>query len=128
MADTRPQHEISIANFTRLADQKEQEFGPLYRSFDNARANAKDAGNKLVAACRQVDPELGLMLALDPETYSQTGAAVEYMRSVVGPTPRAFLEGISQGNAAINSSPDWGEPGFRGNIYHGSGPGEQNWL
>ncbi len=128
MADTRPQHEISIATFTRLANQKEQEFGPLYRSFDNARAHAKDVGTKLVAACQQVDPELGLMLALDPETYSQTGAAVEYMRSVIGPTPRAFLEGISQGNAAINSSPNFGESGFRGNIYHGSGPSDLNRL
>jgi hypothetical protein len=128
MADTRPQHEISIATFTNLANQKEREFGPLYQSFDNARARAKDVGTKLVTSCQQSDPELGLMLALDPETYGQTGAAAEYMRSVFGPTPRAFLEGISQGNAAINSSPNFGEPGFHGNIYHDSGPGELNRL
>ena len=59
MADTRPQHEISIATFTNLANQKEREFGPLYQSFDNARAHAKDVGTKLVASCQQVDPSWG---------------------------------------------------------------------
>lgn len=118
MADTRPQHEISIQTFTSLAEQKEQEFGSLYHAFSNARAHAKEVGNKLVSACQQQDPELCLMLTLSPESYSVAGAAIEYMRAVCGPTPPAFLEGIEQGTNAINSSPNFGEPGFRGYIYH----------
>lgn len=118
MADTRPQHEISIRNFTTLAEQKERQFGPVYQGFENARAHAKDIGTKLVDSCRQQDAELWLGLTLDPETYGVAGAAVEFMRAVSGPTPRAFLEGIGKGNEAVNSTPDYGEPGFRGYIYH----------
>jgi hypothetical protein len=118
MADTRPQHEISIHNFTRFAEQSEKEFGSLYQEFENARGHAKDIGTKLIDACQQQDPELCLGLTLDPETYSVAGAAIEFMRAVSGPTPAAFIEGIGQGNAAVNSSPDYGEPGFGGYIYH----------
>jgi hypothetical protein len=118
MADTRPQHEISIQTFARLAEQKEQEFGPLYHAFGNARAHAEEVGNKLVNACQQQDPERWLMLTLNPESYSVAGAAIEYMRAVSGSTPRVFLEGIGQGTNSINSSPNFGEPGFRGYIYH----------
>src|SRR3954452_18938976 len=39
-AAQRPQHEISIRNFTKMAEQAEEEFIPLYRSFVEACANA----------------------------------------------------------------------------------------
>jgi hypothetical protein len=109
---------LAVANEANNAQGMEQEFGPLYHAFGNARAHAEEVGNKLVNACQQQDPERWLMLTLNPESYSVAGAAIEYMRAVSGSTPRVFLEGIGQGTNSINSSPNFGEPGFRGYIYH----------
>ncbi|GIJ44000.1 hypothetical protein Val02_08860 [Virgisporangium aliadipatigenens] len=117
MAEKRPQHEISIRNFADMASRLEEEFAPLYRAFDNARALAKEAGARLVAGCRNSDPEVVLLASLDPQTYSETGAAVEYLRAPFGPTPRAFVAAVKAGNAAISSAPDFGEPAFRGHVY-----------
>jgi hypothetical protein len=128
MANTRPQHEISIQTFTAHAEQKEREFGPLCQKFENARAHAKELGNKLVGACHQQDPELMLLMTLDPQIYSRAGAAIEYMRTIRGATPHAFLESAGEGTAAVNSSPDFGEPGFRGVIYYDAVQGELNQL
>ena len=44
-------------------------------------------------------------------------AAVEYLRESYGPTPQAFIDGIGRANQVINTSPNFGEPGFRGNVY-----------
>lgn len=128
MANMRPQHEISIRNFTNRANDLEQKFVPLYQAFQAAAAEAREAGIRLAESSGQFDPETSLLTSLDPEAYSEVSAAVEYLRASYGPTPQAFLAGIGAANQIIKTSPDFGEPGFRGSIYTESRPGGANAL
>jgi len=88
-------------------------------TLESALKIANDAiGAHKMATTKSIDPEALLLTTLGEEEYSATGAAIEYLRGPLGPTPSAFLEGVRHGSAAINSSSNYGEPGFQGHIYH----------
>jgi hypothetical protein len=118
MANQRPQHEISIANFTKMADEMDQEFVPLYRAFVNTCSTARDAATNLLACQSEQDPELLLMTAAEGQAYGNTGTAIHILRSEFGSTPATFIEGLQQANAAIQADVfNWGDEGFQGHIW-----------
>jgi tetratricopeptide (TPR) repeat protein len=118
MAARRPQHEISIRNFTRMAEQKEQEFVPLYRAFVDACAIARDAAATLLIAQTSHDPELLLLTCVEDDAYGATGAAAHLIRADLGPTPAGFVEGLQRANFAIQADVfGWDEAGFQPHIY-----------
>src|SRR4051794_35187377 len=55
---------IAIRNFTKFAEQAEQEFPPLYRSFEEAGARARETAANFLAAQTVHDPEMVLILNL----------------------------------------------------------------
>lgn len=118
MANQRPQHEISIANFTKFADEEDQAFVPLYRSFVETCATARDAATNLLACQSERDPELVLLTAAEDQAYGNAATAIHILRSDFGSTPAAFMEGLQTANAAIQADVfHWGEDGFRGYIW-----------
>lgn len=129
MAQQRPQHEISITNFTNLADRKDAEFAPLYRAFKAAVATASEAGSKLISQFGDVsEAEMCLLLAISDENYSEVGAAIEFLRVDFPPDARGFCDLIPHVNHAIQTTPGFGDEGFQGNIYHDNRPGGGNQI
>jgi hypothetical protein len=119
MTQRRPQHEISIRNFTNFAQRKEAEFAPLYQVFQRAVATAREAGNKLSAQFAEPSDAETCLLVTMGDAYSQIGAAIEYLRANFPPDARGFLDTVRQVNQAIQATPGFGMPGFAGNVYSG---------
>lgn len=114
-ADIRPQHEISIRNFTTIVEKAEQELPPLYEAFDKACSGARDAAAQLRRAAS--DPllaEMKLAMAYEgTDVLDQVATAKGILGATFGPTPDAFIEGLERANALIQNPPD------EGNIYWG---------
>jgi hypothetical protein len=118
MAAQRPQHEISIRNFTNMADKKDQEFAPLYKNFADACSVAKETAASLLGSQTAHDPELILLMCVDDEAYSDVSTAGHILCSSFGATPVGFLDGLQTANAAIQADVmAYGEEGFQGKIY-----------
>jgi hypothetical protein len=118
MAAQRPQHEISIQNFTSMAEEHEQEYVPLYRTFASACSTARDTSASFLAAQTAHDPEFVLMASVPDEVYDNTGVARHILSADYGPTPARFMEGLQQTNAGIEADIfGYGEEGFQGHIY-----------
>lgn len=118
MARQRPQHEISIQTFTRLAQEKQAEFGPAFTAFQAAAGAAREAGSKLRGHyADRAEAETILALSLTPDNFSEVGAAIEYLRVTFPPDALGFRDMIPQVNHAVNTSPGFGQPGFQGNVY-----------
>lgn len=129
MANMRPQHEISIQNFTSFAHAKESEFAPLYQAFQQAVAAARDAGNKLSAEFADLDEaETCLLLNIGIDDYSVVGAAIEYLRVNFPASALGFREMIPRVNEAIQTTPSLGEPGFTGTVYSDRNTSDTNRL
>jgi len=112
MAAQRPQHEISIRHFAEMAEKKEQEFVPLYRSFEEACVAARDAAAQLFAA--QPEPllaELLLATTVDEKLLNDAATVKSILRARFGPAPAAFIEGVNQANSFMQNPQD------DGNIY-----------
>ena len=112
MAAERPQHEISIQHFAAMTEEKEREFVPLYRSFEEACAAARDAATQLLAA--QSEPllaELLLATTVDEKVLGDVGTVKSILRARFGPAPAAFIDGVNQANAFMQ------DPQDDGNIY-----------
>ena len=118
MADQRPQHEISIENFRRMADQYDQAFPPLYKAFLDTCAATRSAAENFRAVAMRDDPELILLRAVDDDTYGQVMTAAHMLRTTLGPTPAGFVEGVTVVDAAIQADIfAYGEEGFVGHVY-----------
>jgi hypothetical protein len=118
MTAQRPQHEISIRNFTTMAEQAEQEFVPLYRAFVAACSAARDTAANFLAARSAHDPEFVLLASVPEDVYGNTGVACQILLADYGPTPAGFMEGVEQTNAATQADIwSYGEEGFQGHIY-----------
>jgi hypothetical protein len=118
MAEARPQHEISIRNFTTVAEGLEREFVPLYKCWLQACARARDSAAALLAAPSAVDPELTLLASVPDDVYGQAGVAFHILRADFGATPAGFLDGLQEANAAIQADVfSYSEDGFQGHIY-----------
>lgn len=62
---------IAIRNFTRMAEQKEEEFAPLYRSFEESCAKARETASQLLATRTELPAEMVLMFNLDEDVLDK---------------------------------------------------------
>lgn len=111
-AAERPQHEISIRNFTNMAESKEHEFTPLYRTFADACTRARDTAAGFLAAQTNPNAELALMLAFDEAVLDNVATVKAILQANYGPTPAGFIEGVSESNNLMQTPSPEG-----GNIY-----------
>jgi tetratricopeptide (TPR) repeat protein len=109
MAAKRPQHESSIQTFTRMAESKEQEFKPLYRTFADACAKAREIAAGFLAAQTGYDPEIVLMGNAEEDALNDVATAKAILRANFGYTPAGFIEGIRESNELLqNPFPEGG--------------------
>ena len=101
MATQRPQHEISIRNFTRFAEQAEQDFGPLFQRFGEAAATARESAAQLLATQSDVRGEMVLTASVEQSVLETVATANALLRANLGPTTSAFVEGIGEANDLI---------------------------
>ena len=112
MAANRPQHEISIRNFTTYAENAEREFAPLYGTFEAACAAARDTAAQLLAS--QSDPlyaETVLAVGVEESVLDNVAIVKGLLGATSGPSPAAFLQGVDEANGLMQNPPD------AGNIY-----------
>ena len=105
MASQRPQHEISIRNFTKMAEQQEAEFAPLYRAFDEACTAARDTAAQFLAA--QPDPLLAetvLATTVDEAVLDNVATVKAILSASYGSTPTAFLQGVQESNELMQTA------------------------
>ena len=115
MADQRPQHEVSIRNFVRFAEQHEAELRPLYATFEQSCAQARQAAAEFLAAQQnRVAAELLLASSVDQGVLDNVATARAILSAQFGPTPDAFMRGLEQANGLIETAN--ANPGS-GNIY-----------
>ncbi|WP_167760394.1 TerD family protein [Blastococcus sp. CT_GayMR16] len=106
MAEVRPQHEISIAHFAKLATEKERDFSALYEAFEGARRRARAIGSQIYAAASTVkvpfDPEMVALIVLDEAgTYGFAQVGSHVMRTEFAPSPQSFLDGFRRAQQSI---------------------------
>ena len=107
MAAKRPQHEISIAHFTKTADEADKAFAPLYCAFVEACATAADAAAKIIAAAgsKQLAEQAAYDL-IDAEPWPRVSTAKAILSSHHGPSPEAFIASVQETNALVNGPQD----------------------
>lgn len=118
MAAKRPQHEISIRNFTQFAENAERDFRPLYQAFDGACVTARDAAAQLLAS--QSDPiyaELMLAGIADEDVLGNVATAKAILSANYGPTPAGFVEGVREANEMMQRDDNEEDGEEVGNIY-----------
>lgn len=111
---------IAIRNFTQMAEQGEEEFTPLYSSFSEACANARDTAARFLAAQTEHDPEMVLMFNFEEGILDNVATAKAILRASYGSTPAGFIQGVQESNELMeNPGPDGG------NIYAPAAPTER---
>jgi hypothetical protein len=111
-AAERPQHEISIRNFTDMAEQQEQEFAPLYLAFTDVCTRARDIAADILAAQPHPNAEMLLTLAVEEDVLDDIATVKAILRANFAPTPAGFVEGVDESNALMQDPSPAG-----GNIY-----------
>jgi len=120
-AEKRPQHEISIRNFTDLLDQVEGRFKVQYRALDTAHTVAINAAAALRDSVGPLDPEIVLRIVVSDDAYLEIGTAAQILRIDLPATPEMFLKGIEQLNVAIEAGATTpGHASFLGSVYASS--------
>ena len=111
---------IAIRNFTRMAEEKEEEFAPLYARFEESRARAREAAARLLAAHGKYDSETVLMLNFEEGVLDNVATVKVILRAGYGPTPARFIQGVKETNEMLEDpSPE------AGNIYAPAPPTER---
>jgi len=114
-ADRRPQHEISIRNFTAVAERQERAFVPLYEAFAAANTRAREAAKRLLEVCGSRDPDSVLLEVSGEEGWRQAGVVAHLLRATFGPSPSGFRRGVEAVNAAIEAdTAEYGGDGHAG--------------
>lgn len=111
--DGMPGTPIAIRNFTKMAEQKEEEFAPLYAAFTEACDRAREMAVQFIAQADLDYAELVLFSNIDEEALDRVATAKEILRANFGPTPAGYIEGVEQANALMNDAASSEE----GNIY-----------
>jgi hypothetical protein len=99
---------IAIRNLTKYAEEAEQQFPSLYRTFAEACANARDKAATFLAAQTLQDPEITLILNVPEDEADNVAIVKEILRSNYGETPAGFMEGIDETNALLEKPPEGG--------------------
>lgn len=109
--DGLPGTPIAIRNFTKYAEDAEQEFAPLHRAFAEACANARDTAASFLSAQTIHDPETILFLNVPEDAADNVAVVKEILRANYGHTPEGFIQGVQETNERLESPPE------SGNIY-----------
>ena len=126
MASQRPQHEISVRNFTAFAVKEEAAFVPLYKAFAAVCDDSRKAAANFLAACAAAgsDPELILLVTVADDAgkigdaYNRTSVAAHLLRANFVATPSGFTNALESANHAIQADIfDWGEEGFIAHVF-----------
>src|ERR1700674_3532031 len=99
---------IAIRNFTRWADEAEQEFAPLFRAFAEACTNARDTAASFLAAQTEPNPETILMMKVSEDVLDNVVTAKAILRANYGPIPSAFIQGVQESNELMQNISDDG--------------------
>jgi hypothetical protein len=110
--DGLPGTPIAIRNFTKWAEEAEQEFTPLYRTFAEACANARDIATGFLTAQTGADPETVLMMKVSEDVLDNVATVKAILQTSYEPTPSAFIQGVQESNELMRNISD------DGNIYH----------
>lgn len=112
--DGLPGTPIAIRNFTKMAEEAEQKFIPLYRIFAEACVSAQDAAASFIAAAgNQEIAEAGMTTCLDDETCGRVATVKAILRSNHEPTPEAFVASVEETNSLLQNGSVFDD----GNIY-----------
>jgi tetratricopeptide (TPR) repeat protein len=116
MAAQRPQHEISVENFRRFAEEAERDFAPLYQRFVQASAAARETADRFLAS--QLDPvyaEMILIANVQQDVLDNVATAKAILSTNYGPTPAAFVQAVEELNRLALAG--GAVAGSEGNIY-----------
>jgi hypothetical protein len=95
-----------------MAEEKEEEFVPLYACFEGACARARETAAQLLAGPGERDPEIVLAFNFEEDVLDNIATAKAILRAAYGPTPARFIEGVNESNELMEDhSPE------EGNIY-----------
>lgn len=112
---------IAIRNFTRMAEQKEEEFVQIYGSFEGACERARETAAQLLAEKGRYDAEMMLMFNVEESVLDKVATAKAILCARYGPTPARFLQGVTESNELMDDpGPD------DGNIYVPAPPTERS--
>lgn len=109
--DGLPGTPIAIRNFTKWAEEAEQEFAPLYRAFAETCANARGTAASFPAAQEGPNPETALMMKVSQSVLDNVATAKAILHADYGPTPSGFIQGVQESNELMRNIAD------DGNIY-----------
>lgn len=115
----RPQHEISIRNFQKDADEADLEFVPLLKDFLREMELTRAAAAEVLAGSPEGagDPEMLFMLMVDDANYRAAGTIRRALDVDFGTTPEQFVDGVEATNTKVRADiHGYGEPGFLGVI------------
>lgn len=118
--DGMPGTPIAIRNFTKYAEEAEQEFTPLHRTFAEACAGARDTAANFLSAQTIHDPEVVLFLNVPEDVSDNVAVVKEILRANYGQTPAGFIEGVEETNELLERPPE------AGNIYTPSPPAQSD--
>ena len=103
---------IAIRNFTRMAEQKEEEFAPLYTGFAETCTKARNMAAQLLIGGTEHDAEMVLMFNFEEDVLDRVATTKAVLRANHGPTPAGFIQGVQEANELMeNPGPE------EGNIY-----------
>jgi hypothetical protein len=94
---------IAIRNFTQMAEQKEEEFAPLYTGFAETCARARDIAAQLLAGQAEHDAEMALMFNFEEDVLGRVATAKAVLRANHGPSPAGFIQGVQEANELMEN-------------------------
>jgi len=106
-AGVRPQHEISIDHFTKLAEEAESNLASSYSLFADLCASARETAKYLLASYgNHFKGEFGFTSAESEEVLVQVATAKCILSTNFGSTADEFLRGLGEANAMIGAGVD----------------------
>lgn len=103
-AAVRPQHEISIGHFTKLADEAEASLARSFPLFENLCASTRETASFLLASYGDhFRAEFQFTEGIPDEVLGQVATAKCILSTAFGPTSDEFLRGLEEANAKIGA-------------------------
>ncbi len=103
-AAVRPQHEISIGHFSKLADEAEANLARSFPLFDDLCASTRETAKYLLASYGDhFRAEFQFTEGIPDEVLGQVATAKCILNTTFGPTSDEFLRGLEEANAKIGA-------------------------
>jgi hypothetical protein len=106
-AEVRPQHEISIGHFNKLADEAEEKLATSYPLFSDLCDSTRETARYLLASYGDhFRAEFQFPSDIPEEVLGEVATVKCILSSTYGPTPDEFLGGLEQTNTLIGAGVD----------------------